>query len=174
MDVTCQKCGDAYGYSIPALNHQFRDDRCILCGAVPSVTLSGCICAFGTDKATLVLSGRNTVETLTTVYDNYTFTTEPGQYTLTVYIANHVPREYPVTLEEAPLVLDVKLCLPGDIDGNGSVTIGDLARLYSHLKGSIPITDDYQLQCANVSGEVLNIGDIAVLYAHINNTIPLY
>ena len=172
VDVICRSCGEGYGYSIPATKHQYRDGRCTLCGAVSSVTLSGSI--LGTGKATLVLSGRNTVETQTTVYDHYTFTTEPGQYTLTVYIANHVPREYGVSLVEQDLTLDVKLCLPGDIDGNGHINMGDLAKLYSHLKGNVLITDHYQLQCANVSGEGLSIGDVAILYAGIQSTMPQY
>ena len=69
---------------------------------------------------------------------------------------------------------DVKIHLIGDIDGNGKINTGDVAKLNAHLKGSNKLTDEYALLCANVNGGSLNMGDTASLYAHIKGTKKLY
>ena len=98
----------------------------------------------------------------------------PGTYTLKVSKANHVAREYIVTVEAEDVAQDVKIHLIGDIDGNGKVNTGDVAKLNAHLKGSNKLTDEYQLLCANVNGGSLNMGDTASLYSHIKGTKKLY
>ena len=172
--TVCTLCGIGYGSSIPATGHQFENDICIICGSVSHVTLSGNVHCFGNGKVTLILTGTDTVETLTTVDGEFDFTTKPGPYTLTVYKSNHTPREYQVTLLDTDLVMDVKLHLIGDIDGNDKVSMGDLAKLYAHLKSTNPINDPYQLLCANINGGSLNLGDVATLYAHIKGSSLLY
>ena len=69
---------------------------------------------------------------------------------------------------------DVTIHLLGDIDGNGKVNIGDVAKLNAHIKGSALLTDAYALECANVNGGKLNMGDTAGLYAHVRGTKKLY
>ena len=96
-----------------------------------------------------------------------------GTYTLKVSQLNHVTREYEVTVE-ADLTQDVKIHLIGDIDGNGKINTGDVAKLNAHLKGSSKITDEYMLLCANVNGGSLNMGDTASVYAHIKGTKKLF
>jgi hypothetical protein len=97
-----------------------------------------------------------------------------GTYTLRIYQQNHVTREYTVAVGTEDLTLDVKLHLIGDIDGNGKINVGDVAKLNGHIKNSAPLTDEYQLLCANVNGGSLNMGDTAALYAHVKNTKPLF
>jgi hypothetical protein len=72
------------------------------------------------------------------------------------------------------LAQDVKIHLIGDIDGNGKVNVGDVSKLNSHLKGTNKLTDEYQINCANVNGGSLNMGDTAALYGHIKGTKKLY
>ncbi len=149
-----------------------------LCGylvADEGVTLSGSITT-GTEGDTTVTlySGEALVATVT---GNGAYTFEgiaAGSYTLTVSKENHVQRTYTVTVENEAVVLDVKLHLLGDIDGNGKVNVGDVAKLNGHIKNTAPLTDDYQLLCANVNGGSLNMGDTASLYSHIKGTKTLY
>lgn len=110
-----------------------------------------------------------------TVTDGCSFTNvAAGDYTLVVSKPNHVTREYAVTVCAQDLTLDVKICLLGDVNGDGSVNIGDAAKVYSHIRGTSALTDEYQLACANVNDGELNIGDAASLYSHIRGTKKLY
>ena len=97
-----------------------------------------------------------------------------GTYTLRISQLNHVTREYTITVGGEDLTQDVKIHLIGDIDGNGKINVGDVAKLNGHIKNSAPLTDAYQLLCANVNGGSLNMGDTAALYAHVKNTKPLF
>ena len=86
---------------------------------------------------------------------------------------NHVTRTYTVTVD-GNVTQDAKIHLRGDIDGNGKINVGDVAKISGHIKGSSKLTDEYQLQCANINGGSLNMGDTAALYAHIKGTKKLY
>lgn len=97
-----------------------------------------------------------------------------GSYILVVSKPNHVPREYTVTVENEALTQNVKIHLIGDVDGNGKLNVGDVARISAHVKGTTLVTDAYQLLCANVNGGSLNMGDAAALYAHIKGSRLLY
>ena len=97
-----------------------------------------------------------------------------GTYTLKVSQANHVAREYTITVEAEDIAQDVKIHLIGDIDGNGKINMGDVSKLNAHLKGTNPLTDEYMILCANVNGGKLNMGDTASLYSHIKGTKLLY
>lgn len=138
----------------------------------PGVTLNGSI---NTD-ATLTLSLEGEIiETLTATNGSYTFFgLQPGTYTLTATAQNYVTRTYTITVVDKDLTQEVKLHLIGDVDGNGKVNIGDVAKINAHIKGTALLTDAYMLECANVNGGKLNIGDSASLYSHIRGTKKLY
>ena len=136
----------------------------------PGVTLSGT----ATDGAVLTLS-RDGIVLETATGGSYLFEgLQPGVYTLTATAANYVTRSYTLTIEDQPVTQDVTIHLLGDIDGNGKVNIGDVAKLNAHIKGSALLTDAYALECANVNGGKLNMGDTAGLYAHVRGTKKLY
>ena len=97
-----------------------------------------------------------------------------GTYTLKVSQLNHVAREYTITVASENVAQDVKIHLIGDIDGNGKINTGDVAKLNAHLKGTNKLADEYMILCANVNGGSLNMGDTASLYSHIKGTKPLY
>jgi hypothetical protein len=60
----------------------------------------------------------------------------------------------------------------GDVTGDGRRNIGDVARIYAHLRGSLLLTDSNALFHADFTGEGrLNMGDVAKLYSFIK-TIP--
>lgn len=99
---------------------------------------------------------------------------QPGSYTLTASAPKHVTRTYSFTVSDVDLMINIQLHLIGDVDGNGKVNIGDVAKINAHIKGTAELTNAYMLQCANVNGGKLNIGDSASLYAHIRGTKKLY
>ena len=142
------------------------------------VTVSGAVVT-GTQSDTTVelISGETVVATVTVSGKEGTYSFEnvaAGTYTLKVSKLNHVTREYTVTVGTDALTQDVKIHLLGDIDGNGRVNTGDVAKLNAHLKGTNVITDEYWLLCANVNGGKLNTGDTATLYSHTKGTKLLY
>jgi hypothetical protein len=113
--------------------------------------------------------------TTTTSNGSYTFKDVViGDYILTVSKNNHLTREYALTLGEQPLTQDVKICLKGDVTGDGQINVGDVARLYAHIKGGTKLTDEYVLLCANANGGSLNIGDVATIYAHVKGSKMLF
>lgn len=138
----------------------------------PGVTLSGTV----NQKATLTLTlDGEVLSSISTETGHYTLEAlQPGVYILTVTATNCVTRTYSVTITDQPMSLDLTIHLIGDIDGNGKVNIGDVAKLNSHIKGTSLLTEEYALECANVNGGKLNIGDTASLYSHIRGTKKLY
>lgn len=98
----------------------------------------------------------------------------PGSYTVTVSKYGHVTREYPVTVGKEAMTLDVQIHLIGDVTADGRVNMGDVGRVYAHIKGKTEITDDYTLACANANGGKLNIGDVSRIFAHVKNSKRLF
>ena len=142
-----------------------------------TVSLSGTATSFGEagEAVTLTLSGSgNTYET-TTADGSYRFgAVAAGNYTLTVSKKDHVTRTYSVSVG-SNMTLDVKIHLKGDIDGNGKINVGDTTKLYSHIKKTALITDEYMLLCADIDGNGrINVGDTTKLYAHIKKTSLLW
>jgi len=147
-----------------------------------SVTVSGQVTSFNDATGTVTLqlykfnsaapSYETTVKGNTV---NYSFSdVTAGVYTLKVSKANHVTREYTVTVGNGSVIQDVKICLLGDVTGDGRVNVGDTAKVYSHIRKTAVLTDEYQLLCANVNGGSLNVGDVAGIYSHIRGTKKLY
>jgi hypothetical protein len=65
--------------------------------------------------------------------------------------------------------------LPGDINGDGKVNMGDVSRAYAHAKGSTLLTDPNALVAADTSGDgKINLGDVTRIYAHITGKKPLW
>ncbi len=60
----------------------------------------------------------------------------------------------------------------GDVNGDGKMNIGDVARIYAHVKGASVIVDDDTLICADITGDgTVNIGDVARLYGYIRSNL---
>ena len=147
------------------------------------VTVSGQVTSFNDASGTVTLqlykfhsaapSYETTVKGNTV---NYSFAdVAAGVYTLKVSKANHVTREYTVTVGNGSVVQDVKIHLRGDIDGNGKINVGDTTKVYSHVKKTALITDEYMLLCADVSGDGrINVGDTTKVYAHVKKTSLLW
>lgn len=157
----CDICGVSYGELLPS-------GSCI--GG--EVTSYG-----GSDPVTVELwAGAECLCTITTLDGIYVLTDiVPGSYTLKFSKKNHATRSYEVTTDGTDIAQDAKICLMGDVNGDGKVNIGDTARAYAHVKQATMLTDPYSIQCSDVSGDTrLNIGDVARIYAHVKNTSKLW
>ena len=95
-------------------------------------------------------------------------------YTMKGMKQNHVAREYTVTVGSSNVVQDVKICLLGDVTGDGKVNAKDHSRLYAHVNKTNLLTG-YELLCADVTGDgKVNAKDHSRLYAHVSKTNPLW
>ena len=144
----------------------------------PAFTVAGTVTTGAEGETTLtLLRDGNVISTATASGKEGAYSignVSAGTYTLRVSKENHVTREYSVAVEAEDLSRNVKIHLIGDIDGNGKVNVGDVAKVNSHIRGTSLITDEYMLLCANVNGSSLNMGDTAALYSHIKGTRLLY
>ena len=67
-------------------------------------------------------------------------------------------------------VSKVILGIKGDVNSDGRVNIGDVSRLYAHVKGGSQLTGD-ALFVGDVNNDNRNnIGDVSRLYAHAKGT----
>lgn len=150
--------------------------------AVTGVTVSGTVKSYGgeTENVTVMLTPENGTPMTTVVTGNsaaYKFeNVSAGTYTLKVEKANHVAREYKVTVSGDAVQQDAKVCLKGDLTGDGKVNTADVGRLYAHVRGTRLLTDDYALSCGNVAGTdaTINTADVGRLYAHVKGTRVLW
>ena len=175
--ISCQlKAGLVYYLSCQPQNKEGAY-QIALAKQEEGTTLSGTVRSTGAHPVTveLLTPEGETVSTLTTVDGSYCFENIlPGSYTLRVSVLNHVSREYGVSLDGQPMVLEAAACPLGDATGDGAVNVADTARIYADVRGVQQITDEYRLACANVNGGKLNISDVSALYAHVRGTKLLY
>ena len=150
--------------------------------APTGVTVSGTATSFGsaTDNVTvqLIASGESTAAYETVVKGNsasYTFdAVAPGTYTMKVSKANHVTREYTVTVGAENVTQDVKIHLKGDINGDGRVNTSDVGKANSHAKGTSTLTG-YDFACADVNGDGrVNTSDVGKINSHAKGTNKLW
>ncbi|MBQ9472143.1 MAG: hypothetical protein IJU73_03250, partial [Ruminococcus sp.] len=99
-----------------------------------------------------------------------------GEYTLTVSKDNHITREYTVTVTDADVTQDVKLCPKGDVNGDGETDIMDCSLAQRYIR-ELTTLDDYQIACGDVSGTgdgELDIQDVSRILRHIRELAMLY
>lgn len=152
------------------------------------VTVSGTITSYGDAgenvTVTLTKQGATTpafTDTLTGASGTapysatYSFETVPaGTYTLKVEKKGHVTREYAIAVASDPVMQDVKICLLGDVDGNGSVNMVDYIKVRQHAQ-SVSFLTDYALACADVNGDGnVNMVDYIKVRQHAQNIALLW
>ena len=96
-----------------------------------------------------------------------------GTYKLAIFKpGKYVPKIVPITVESTALDLgQLKLWLYGDVNGDGTISVSDMQRLYAHLNGTKLLTDT---STADVNNDTLiSVSDMQRLYAHLNGTKPL-
>jgi hypothetical protein len=95
----------------------------------------------------------------------------PGEYLLTAAGLGRITRSYVIQINAENVVQDVHICQLGDVNADGKVNLGDIARIYAHIRSTGVIQDDYVWLCADFDqNEKLNMGDVARCYAAIRGT----
>lgn len=173
LTYTCSACGDSYTRVIAAYGHNYQNGSCSYCGdTLPVAQLTGKVVSGGSPDEPVTVKlwqeGGQTY-TATTLADTYTITgIIAGTYQIEFSKAGCVTGTDTLTLESGAVTRDIKLCLPGDVTGDGSVNIGDVGRLYAHIRGTGVLQDPYTLLCADFNGDGnVNIGDVGRVYAQI-------
>lgn len=176
LTYTCSKCDDAYTRIIAAHGHNYQDYVCTYCqDKLVLATLSGNVQSAGKAEAPVKIAlwkdGKEayTVEISSGAYAIADIL--PDTYVMTVTKPDCVSLSKELTLEPGDAVLDIKLCLPGDVNGDNSLNIGDMSKIYAHIRGSNQLQDAYALLCADYNGDgLLNIGDAVKLYGFLRRT----
>ena len=170
LTYTCSKCDDTYTRIIAAHGHDYQDYVCSYCAdRLVLSTLNGSVQSAGKAetpvKITLTQDG-NEVYAAETSSGSYAITgILPGTYVITVTKPDCVPLSAELTLEPGDTGFDAKLCMPGDVNGDNSLNIGDLGKIYAHIRGTNQLQDAYVLLCADYNQDgTLNIGDAVKLY----------
>ena len=140
--------------------------------------ISGTVTSAGNanGKVTLTLlnrGGTQAVQTVTVVGNSGSYVMDnvaDGLYTLKASKYKHVTREYDIAVNGGALTQNVKLCVQGDVSGDGRINVGDTAKAYSHVRKNSQLTDEYALKCADMNGDGrINVGDTAKIYALVCN-----
>ena len=151
----------------PALNRTAYDTSAML-----MYSIGGKVTSVGTGMTTVQLWRGNNLKiswNLTGSSAAYNFEgVQAGIYQVTASKADHVTRTQEVVVTDHAMTCDMKLCLLGDVNGDGRLNMGDVAQIYGHSKGVALITDAYILQCADVTGDGrVNVADSGRLSAMI-------
>ena len=156
---TCSVCGDSYVDDIvPPLTAVITGTVTSFRSDTDEITIE--LIADGeTDPAyTIVVTGNSAEYSL----DGVT----AGEYILRVSKKDHVTREYAITVESQESVVDLKIHLVGDVDGNGKVNTIDASKANAHARG-VQYLGDYESSCGDVNFDTrLNTPDVARINAH--------
>lgn len=128
--------------------------------AIGDITVSGTATSFGsnTNDVTiqLIKSGEPEASYETVVKGKtaeYSIEgVSAGTYTLKVSKNNHVTREYTVVVGNSSVIQDVKICLLGDVNMDGKISILDAIMVQKVSLSSMSL-DDYQIKLASVRGK---------------------
>lgn len=146
-------------------------------GAHPTFCLSGNVLSSGAadQVLTLTLNGDQTLG-VSGCNVPYSFSgLEPDSYTLTASKDGHCPRSYDVTVTDSDVTLDIKLCLYGDVSGEGKRNMGDVAKIFAYIRKGTSLSDDYALACADVTkDDRINMGDVAKVFSHVRGKLSLW
>lgn len=113
----------------------------------------------------------------TAVIKNDTYAIEnvqPGSYRLVISMDNGLTRSYPLEVTQ-DVTRDVTFNPPGDVTGDVKTNMGDVAKIFSHVRKKALIDDEYLLACADATGDGrVNIGDVARVFSHVRQVLPLW
>ncbi len=189
----CSVCGEVTiaQQTVAAKGHSFANGVCTVCGAadpeyVAGVTVSGQFVSSGevSEPVTiqLILEGQTEAA--------YSFVSDgtaksgawsidgvaAGNYTVKVMKADHVTREYALTVGNTAVTQNVKICLLGDVNNDGNVNISDYVSILTQVKNpGEPVLVDYYRQCADTdSNGAINFMDYLALLSHVKNVNRLW
>ena len=105
----------------------------------------------------------------------YSFPTVPtGTYTLKVEKTNHVVRTYDISVGSEAVTQDVKICLLGDINADGRLTLADYGKVLQHVK-KVSLLTDYEFACADINKDgKLTLVDYGKILQHVKKVSLLW
>ncbi len=167
-------------------NHTMENGVCKYCGYAPApspgVTVSGTATSFGdnTDDVTIqlikigaseaayeaIVKGNSATYSIAGVL--------PGTYTMKVMKQNHVTREYTVTVESSNVTQNVKICLLGDVNMDGTISVIDATEGQKDIANLISL-NDYQNRLADVNNDgIVSIVDVTLIQKYIAGLISSF
>lgn len=148
----------------------------------PGYTVYGAATSFGsqTDDVTIQLieSGASEAAYEAVVHGNtasYSIAgVAPGTYTMKVMKQNHVTREYTVTVESSNVTQNVKICLLGDVNMDGAVSITDATEVQKGIAGLLSL-NEYQNKLADVNKDGnISINDATQIQKYLAGLIDKF
>lgn len=98
----------------------------------------------------------------------------PGTYTMKVMKQNHVTREYTVTVESSNVTQNVKICLLGDVNMDGTISVIDATEGQKDIANLISL-NDYQNRLADVNNDgIVSIVDVTLIQKYIAGLIDKF
>lgn len=146
-----------------------------VCARAATGSITGTVTSAGNVRGVVKLSLTDgvTTQTVDVIGNSGSYmleNVEQGVYTLRATKYNHAPREYEVTVTDGTLTQDVKLCLRGDVTGDGRINMGDTAKAYAQVRQPSTLADAYAKSCADMNQDGrLNMGDVAKINALVRN-----
>lgn len=148
--------------------------------AVTGVTVSGMVKSYGseTENVTVTLTPENGTPMTTVVTGNsaaYKFeNVSAGTYTLKVEKKGHAPWTESITVGSEAVTQDVKICLLGDINADGRLTLADYGKVLQHVK-KVSLLTDYEFACADINKDgKLTLVDYGKILQHVKKVSLLW
>lgn len=148
--------------------------------AVTGVTVSGTVKSYGseTENVTVTLTPENGTPMTTVVTGNsaaYKLENVPaGTYTLKVEKKGHAPWTEEITVGSEAVTQDVKICLLGDINADGRLTLADYGKVLQHVK-KVSLLTDYEFACADINKDgKLTLVDYGKILQHVKKVSLLW
>ena len=148
--------------------------------AVTGVTVSGTVKSYGseTENVTVTLTPENGTPMTTVVTGNsaaYKFeNVSAGTYTLKVEKKGHAPWTESITVGSEAVTQDVKICLLGDINADGRLTLADYGKVLQHVK-KVSLLTDYEFACADINKDgKLTLVDYGKILQHVKKVSLLW
>lgn len=177
-DTFCDKCSCWIPHDCADRD---SDHKCDQCGRVMDVNINITVDSYlsASEAVTLYFYEGTYPSVFATVNGSpakHTFRCAANShFQLMVMKTGHPTRSYSYSTYNSDIGIYAELYPYGDASQDGRVNVGDVAKIYAHVRGTDEIYDDYAFECADVSGDGdLTVGDTAKVYAHVKQTKPLW
>ena len=146
------------------------------------VTVSGTIKSYGSASEAVTVTLTKQGETTPTFTDTRTGNSaaykfenvSAGTYTLKVMKKGHAPWTEEITVGSEAVMQDVKICLLGDINADGRLTLADYGKVLQHVK-KVSLLTDYEFACADINKDgKLTLVDYGKILQHVKKVSLLW
>ena len=146
------------------------------------VTVSGTIKSYGSASEAVTVTLTKQGETTPTFTDTRTGNSaaykfenvSAGTYTLKVMKKGHAPWTEEITVGSEAVMQDVKICLLGDINADGRLTLADYGKVLQHVK-KVSLLTDYEFACADINKDgKLTLVDYGKILQHVKKVSILW